>query len=151
MSMRTGVLFAVGAALLAGAAADEPEIELLDTPLTPKIARQCFQEAREVCAKDGGRLWGISLCGPILLADPETRAVIASQADRDGLLTPQDGVFVGKLPREETIAGTVKDWAGVTWVMLPWPLPIEPPAGISALHSQIRKSWCTALPARSWA
>jgi hypothetical protein len=65
------------------------------------------------------------LCGPILLADPKTRAVIANQADRKGLLVEQDGVFVGKLHPEETIAGTAKDWAGVTWVMLPWPLPKE--------------------------
>jgi len=114
-----------GAAFLTPSAADEAEIELLDVPLTPKVAQQCFQEAQRLCEQDAGRLWGVSLYGPILFADPKTRAVIASQADREGLLTQQDGVFVGTLPPEETIAGTVKDWAGVTWVMLPWPLPKE--------------------------
>jgi hypothetical protein len=104
---------------------DEPPIVLLDTPLTPKTAHQCFQEAQTLCETDGGKLWGISLCGPILLADPNTRAVIASQADREGLLSEQDGVFVGTLPPEEPIAGTATKWAGVTWVMLPWPLPEE--------------------------
>ena len=105
--------------------ADTPQIEMLDAPLTPEIARQCFDEANAVCTADGGRLWGVSLCGPILLVDPQTRAVVASSADREGLLTEQDGVYVGMLPAEETVAGTVKDWAGVTWVMLPWPLPKE--------------------------
>ena len=99
--------FVTGSAFLTGSAADEPEIELLDAALMPAIARQCFEEAQEVCEKDGGRLWRISLCGPILFADPKTRAVIASQADREGLLMPQVGVFVGGLPPVETIAGTV--------------------------------------------
>ncbi len=118
-------LLVASVAFLTPSAADESDIELLDGPLTPKIARQCFQEAQRLCEQDAGRLWGVSLHGPILFADPKTRAVIASQADREGLLTQQDGVFVGTLPPEETIAGTVKDWAGITWVMLPWPLPKE--------------------------
>ena len=123
--LRGVVLSAGGAAFLTGSAADGSGIELLDADLTPKIARQCFQEAQRLCEKDAGRLWGVTLCGPILFADPKTRAVIANQADRKGLLTQQDGVFVGTLPPEETIAGTVKEWAGVTWVMLPWPVPKE--------------------------
>ncbi len=114
-----------GASFLPVAAAPESQIELLDGALTPEIARQCFEEGRQLCEKDAGRLWGVSLCGPILLADPKTRAVVASEADHEGRLTPQDGVFVGTLPAEETIAGTAKDWAGVRWVMIPWPLPVE--------------------------
>jgi len=123
--LRAVAVLVAAAASLTGSAAEEPEIELLDVPLTPKIAQQCFQEAQRLCEKDAGRLWGVTLYGPILFADPKTRAVIASQADPEGLLTPQDGVFVGTLPPEETIAGTAKDWAGITWVMLPWPLPKE--------------------------
>jgi hypothetical protein len=122
--LRAVAVFA-GVAFLTASAADEADIEPLDVPLAPKIARQCFQEAQELCEQDAGRLWGVSLCGPIIFADPKTRAVIASQADREGLLAQQDGVFVGTLPPEETIAGTVNEWAGVTWVMLPWPLPKE--------------------------
>ncbi len=114
-----------GAVLVAGTRAAESDIELLDCALTPEIARQCFAEARQVCEADSGRLWGVSLCGPILLADPKTHAVIANQADREGLLKSQDGVYVGTLPEDETIAGTLKQWAGVSWVMLPWPLPKE--------------------------
>jgi len=117
------LLIAIAAS--ATVAADEPPLALLDAPLTPPIARQCFHEARTLCEADGGELWGISLCGPILFADPNTRAVIASHVDREGRLTEQDGVYVGTLPPEEPIAGTATRWAGVTWVMLPWPLPEE--------------------------
>ncbi|MFQ5807056.1 MAG: hypothetical protein ACE5I3_11470, partial [Phycisphaerae bacterium] len=123
--LRGMAVLVAGAAFLTGSATEESEIELLDAALTPKIARQCFQEAQQLCEKDAGRLWGVTLCGPILFADPKTHAVIANQADREGLLTQQDGVFVGTLPPEETIAATAKDWAGITWVMLPWPLPKE--------------------------
>ncbi len=123
--IRAVAVFVAGSAFLTGSAASDSEIELLDDALTPKLASQCFQEAQQLCEKDAGRLWGVTLCGPILFADPETRAVIANQADREGLLTLQNGVFVGTLPPEETIAGTVKGWAGVTWVMLPWPAPKE--------------------------
>ena len=93
--------------------------------MAPAIARQCFEEARELCTADGGKLWGVSLCGPVLFVDGETRAVIANQADAEGRLTPNDGVFVGVLPEEQIIAGTVIRWAGVDWTMLPWPLPSE--------------------------
>ena len=115
----------VAMAVPATVIADEPPFALLDVTLTPAIGRQCFQEARTLCEADDGELWGISLCGPILLADPNTRAVIASQADREGRLTEQDGVYVGTLPPEQPIAGTATEWAGVRWVMLPWPLPEE--------------------------
>ena len=87
------VVFVAGGVLLTSSGADGSEIELLDDALTPKMARQCFQEAQQLCEKDAGRLWGVTLCGPILFADPKTRAVIASQADREGLLTQQDGAF----------------------------------------------------------
>ena len=114
--------FAAAAVFAVGSTTGKSEIELLEAALTPQTAGQCFEEAKQVCEKDAGQLWGITLCGPILFADPKTRVVIANQADREGLLAQRDGVFVGTLPPEEMIAGTVTHWAGVTWVMLPWPV-----------------------------
>lgn len=86
-------------------------------------ARQYFQEARALCEKDGGKLWGISLCSPILLVNPETRDVAASQADAEGKLTRQGEVFVGSFPQNENTGNTAMTWAGVKWTMLLWPLP----------------------------
>ena len=63
----------------------------------------------------------------MLFVDPETRAVVANQADREGSLKRQGNVFVGTLPDRVLIAGTVTTWAGVRWIMLPWPLPREQP------------------------
>jgi len=59
----------------------------------------------------------------MLLVDPQTRFVVGNQADAESRLTENQGLFVGKLPEQESIANTAYKWAGVTWTMLMWPLP----------------------------
>ncbi|HWX67868.1 MAG TPA: hypothetical protein VNZ27_15730 [Rhodanobacter sp.] len=92
-----------------------------DAMLTSARAR--FDEATHQCQADHGRLWGKSLCGPMLLVVPATRQVIASQADTQGKLHAEGSVFVGQLPTEENIANTSLTWAGVHWSEMLWPLP----------------------------
>ncbi|UCC29591.1 MAG: hypothetical protein JSU86_15475 [Phycisphaerales bacterium] len=87
------------------------------------LARQYFREARAICDTDAGRLWGVGLYGPMLFVDPESRAIVANQADADGLLREQDGVFVGRLPADKLIANAPTRWAGALWAMIVWPLP----------------------------
>ncbi len=87
------------------------------------LAGQYFQEARAVCTRDAGRLWGVSLCGPMLFVDPVSRTIVANQADQDGLLRKKDGLFVGRLPADQLIANTPTRWAGTHWAMIVWPLP----------------------------
>ncbi len=88
-------------------------------------AQQYFAEARAVCEKDGGKLWGVSLCSPILLVDSQTRQLVASQADAEGKLTREGEVFVGRFPQNVNTGNTAIRWAGVHWTMLLWPLPDE--------------------------
>jgi hypothetical protein len=111
-----------GVLLLIGTAgcftAEESVIDL-------ELARQYFNEAREIGAQDGGDLWGKPLSGPLLLVDSETRFVVANQADTEGLLKSQDEVWIGVLPVEEGIANTSYSWAGVRWTRLMWPLPTD--------------------------
>jgi hypothetical protein len=87
-------------------------------PIDTTLAYQYFQEAQALCTRDNGRLWGISLCAPVLFADPKTRTVVANQADKEGVLTRQGNVFVGKLPARLNIANTSIEWAGVKWSMM---------------------------------
>lgn len=94
---------------------------------SPASAKTWFAEATRQCQADQGRLWGKTLCGPMLLVVPATRQVIASQADAQGKLHAENGVFVGRLPPEETIANTSLDWAGVRWSEMIWPLPDSAP------------------------
>lgn len=98
-------------------------------------AMAAFEQARSLCEADGGRAWGVSLCGPMLIADPATRGVIASM---DGLETPleRDGaVFRGRLPDAVPIANTAVRWNGRVWTMLVAPLPKdEPGRSILLMH-----------------
>jgi hypothetical protein len=93
--------------------------------IAPESARSAFAEARQACEADGGRLWGRSLCGPMLFVDPQTRAVAANQADAEGRLGEQSGVYAGTLPPSEPVANMAHRWAGVHWTMVMWPLPRE--------------------------
>src|SRR6516165_396629 len=47
-------------------------------------AEQYFKEAATICAREGGRLWGISLCGPMVFADVATGTIATSQPPPDG-------------------------------------------------------------------
>lgn len=94
-----------------------------DSPIPPAKAREAFEQARRQSEADAARLWGRPLYGPMLLVDPETRFILANQPDREHRLTESQGIFVGTLPEQESVANTAYRWAGVTWTMLMWALP----------------------------
>jgi hypothetical protein len=93
------------------------------SPINLDAARQQFQAAQEICGRDGGRFWGVSLCGPIMLVDPQSRQAVANQQDGEGVLKKDGGVFTGSLPSSVNIANTPTQWSGVLWTQLIWPLP----------------------------
>lgn len=88
-----------------------------------QMAKQYFREADDLCKADDGRLWGVSLCGPMLFVDPETRTIVANQADSAGMLKKDGDVFRGVLPKDQNMANTAVQWAGVHWTEIVWPLP----------------------------
>jgi hypothetical protein len=93
------------------------------SPIPLDQARARFAEARRLCAADGGRLWGVSLSGPLMFVDPGSRTFVASERDSQGFAREQDGVFVGTLPADQNVANTAFTWAGVRWTQIIWPLP----------------------------
>jgi hypothetical protein len=96
-------------------------------PVIPNdVARTIFAEAAALCAADDGKLWGVTLCGPIMLVDPATHAFVANLNDAQGTLAAAGGVFVGSLPQDRNVANTAFDWGGVRWIRLQWPLPADP-------------------------
>ena len=97
--------------------------ERSDSPINLDAARQQFQAAQEICGADGGRFWGVSLCGPIMFVDPQSRRVVANQKDGEGVLQEDGGVFTGSLPTSQNIASTPTQWSGVLWSQIIWPLP----------------------------
>jgi hypothetical protein len=87
-------------------------------PLPLARAAAAFAEFAEACARDGGALWGVELCGPVLLVDPSSRRVAGNQPDAEGRLAEQGGVFVGTLPSSAPVANAPVEWAGVRWAMV---------------------------------
>jgi hypothetical protein len=102
--------------LSAAAVAQAPSID-------PLAAKAAFTEAQTFSDRDGGRLWGKTLYGPLLIVDPMTHAVVANEPDAKGLLRLDHGVYVGTLTNDVAVGNTVTVWAGKSWTMLMWPLP----------------------------
>lgn len=92
-------------------------------PMDNAEAKFYFAEALALSEADNALTWGVTLYGPILLADPRTRQVVANQPDPEGALIFQDGAYVGVLPDNVGIANTAITWSGLQWTMLVWPLP----------------------------
>ena len=86
------------------------------------LAEKYFREAEAASLRDGGRLWGVALYGPMMFVDRATRMVVTNRADAEGKLTARSNVFAGRLPDEINISNTATSWAGITWTMLRWPL-----------------------------
>lgn len=82
-------------------------------------------ELSDICRRDHGALWGASLCGPLLVVDPASRATWGSDPDATGALTEGFGGWTGVLPAGVPIANTSVDWAGERWIMLVAPLPAD--------------------------
>src|SRR5829696_6783085 len=120
MAHRTGkltIILALASVLvfITGAAAQSSGIDT-------KLATQYFRQLKQTSDRDGGKTWGLSLYGPLMLVDPRSGNVVANQADAEHKLVPQEGVFVGTLPKEVSPANTALDWAGVHWTMAMWPV-----------------------------
>jgi hypothetical protein len=68
-----------------------------------------FREAAAICQREGGRLWGVSLCGPMVIADARTGTIATSQPPPDA-----------QRPRTLGFANAPVEWGGSRWVALVW-------------------------------
>jgi hypothetical protein len=77
-----------------------------------------FKEAAALCEREGGRLWGVSLCGPMVFADAATHTIATNQPAPDAKLPPAIG-----------FANAAMDWGGVRWSTFVWQIvPADPHA-----------------------
>jgi hypothetical protein len=103
------------ALLFAGSAgAAEPPIDIAQ-------AKAAFAEAKSISDHEAGGLWKRPLYGALFFVDPDTRYVVANEADAGGVLHAQDGVFVGTLPKEVIVSNAPTEWENKRWTMLMWP------------------------------
>jgi hypothetical protein len=74
----------------------------------PQVAQRYFADAKANCERDAGRLWGVSLCGPLVIFDQQTGTRATNQPEPDG-----------PLPRFMSGADGPLMWGGVRWFAIP--------------------------------
>ena len=84
-----------------------------DAQVQPQLAQRYFEEATKLCERDAGRLWGVSLCGPMVIFDPTTGTRATSQPEPEG-----------PPPRFSGFADGPVSWGGLRWFA--WPLYMLP-------------------------
>src|SRR5215831_6070169 len=72
-------------------------------------AEAYFKEAATICQRDGGRLWGVSLCGPMVFFDAGTRTLATNQ--------PRP---TAEQPRTLGFANAPIEWGGSRWAAYVW-------------------------------
>ena len=80
-----------------------------DAQVDQQRAQEYFKEARALCERDGGRLWGVSLCAPMVIADRRTQTFATSQPAPEG-----------DRPRLLGLVNAPVQWGGATWVAYMW-------------------------------
>jgi len=72
-------------------------------------AQEYFKEAQALCERDGGRLWGVSICGPMVIADRRTQTFATSQPAPEGARPQLLGLVNAPIA-----------WGGATWGAYVW-------------------------------
>ncbi len=72
-------------------------------------AQEFFKEAQALCERDGGRLWGVSVCAPMVIADRRTQTFATSQP------APEEA-----RPQVLGIVNAPIQWGGATWGAYMW-------------------------------
>ena len=101
---------------IAGCDEEKPE-----SYLTPEKALEYFKSIEIICNLDSGRLWGKNLYGPIMFVDRTSRKIIANQADNEGLLNEEDGIYTGLFPKELIINNAPVNFGGTIFALAPLP------------------------------
>ncbi|HVS12742.1 MAG TPA: hypothetical protein VMV46_02365 [Thermoanaerobaculia bacterium] len=74
-----------------------------------ELAAAWFAEARELCERDAGRLWGVSLCGPMVIADAANGTIATNQPAPDA-----------ERPRAFGFANAAMPWGDERWSTFVW-------------------------------
>jgi hypothetical protein len=100
MGTRSDVGLLLPALLLAATAAE--------AQVRPDLAKRYFDEATRLCERDAGRLWGVSLCGPMVIVDQASGTRATSQPEPEG-----------PPPRLSGFADGPVSWGGARWFSFP--------------------------------
>ncbi|MET1081694.1 MAG: hypothetical protein ABWY12_01365 [Burkholderiales bacterium] len=72
-------------------------------------AQEYFKEAEALCERDGGRLWGVSICAPMVIGDARTQTFATSQPPPAAPRPRIIGLLNGPIQWGDTM------WAALNW------------------------------------
>jgi hypothetical protein len=79
-------------------------------------AQEYFKEAQALCERDAGRLWGVSICAPMVIGDARTQTFATSQPPPASPRPRLIGLINGPIQWGDRM------WAAVTWdTIANWP------------------------------
>jgi len=117
----TGLLHLILLSLLIVA----PSIGTAQTPADSEAAVAGILEFTMACRLDAGRLWGQSLCGPLIAVDGESGLAVATERPPEGRFNRQGELWVGRVPDSMHVANTAFDWKGQLWSTVRLPFPTD--------------------------
>jgi hypothetical protein len=80
-------------------------------------AQEFFKEAQALCERDAGRLWGVSICAPMVIGDARTQTFATSQPPPDAPRPKIIGLLNGPI-----------QWGGTWWAAMTWETFVSWPA-----------------------
>jgi hypothetical protein len=122
---------------LTAAALALPFVRASGQQIDTSRALSTLRDAQAACKMDGGTLWGRSLCGPIALADRQTRLVIANDTVAGKHFLRLGDAYVTTLPENQYVANTSFPWGGRTWTMVGLPLPKDRYARVALVMHEV--------------
>ena len=102
-----------------------PLASAAQTPADRAAALTGVREFAIACRRDAGRLWGRSLCGPLIAVDGRTGLAVATAPPPQGHFDRQRALWIGQVPDGMQVANTAFDWSGRLWSTVRLPLPTD--------------------------
>ena len=103
---------ALACALTAFAAPGHAQVDLQRT-------REFFTEAQTLCERDGGRLWGVSICAPMVIGDARTQTFATSRPAPSAPRPKLIGILNGPIR-----------WGDTMWAALSWQTVVDQPRNV---------------------
>jgi hypothetical protein len=107
-------------------------------------AQEFFKEAQALCERDGGRLWGVSICAPMVIGDARTQTFATSQPPPDAPRPRLIGLLNGPIQWGDTM------WAALSWdTIANWPARTRGEAFLHESFHIVQRSKGIAAPDRA--
>jgi len=88
--------------------------------MTAAQAGRVFAEADALCKADAGKLWGVSLCVPMMIVDPSTHEAFTNRATPGA--TEDGPLYRLTLPPNAQMSTAPFTYGGTNWAQLTLPL-----------------------------